>query len=97
MTLHVGMEMLAFVRVLLDSVAMHGAVCWPGTASWVRTARYRWVVHHQHMHTFLFAAQQDGRCITDGLGNYGNDENCTFTVLSDAILEATEFVTESCE
>jgi len=49
------------------------------------------------MHTFLFAAQQDGRCITDGLGNYGNDENCTFTVLSDAILEATEFVTESCE
>ena len=40
---------------------------------------------------------QGGECITDGLGNYGNDERCTFTVLSSAVIVATEFATEDCE
>ena len=34
-------------------------------------------------------------CVTDGAGNYGNDERCTFEIAQAGFLTATEFDTES--
>ena len=33
-------------------------------------------------------------CITDGAGNHQNDESCTFTIMQDAIVQATQFEVE---
>lgn len=39
--------------------------------------------------------QLSGACVTDGPGNYGNNEECTVEVLQTGLLSATEFYTES--
>ena len=35
-------------------------------------------------------------CITDGVGNHGNNERCTITAMSGFVITATDFSTESC-
>ena len=37
-----------------------------------------------------------GRCVSDGYGNYGNNEHCTIMALRSLVATATEFDTESC-
>ena len=39
--------------------------------------------------------QTGGACVTDGFGNHGNNERCTFTALQNLYLTATEFATEN--
>ena len=37
---------------------------------------------------------EGGRCVTDGGGEYGNDENCKIKTLRPLVANATEFATE---
>lgn len=34
-------------------------------------------------------------CITDGTGNHGNDESCTFTIMQDAVVQAIQYEVEA--
>ena len=43
-----------------------------------------------------YCQMTSGNCVTDGAGNYGNDERCTIKVLADGMLTAAEFDVQRC-
>ena len=65
----------------------------PPSPSTQTSSLTRWTVLSGGSHCEITS---DGRCITDGIGNYGNYEYCTFRAEVSMTVTTTVFGTESC-